>query len=296
MRKQFVDTIQDIFDSDDKAVLILGDIGVFGFRKLFAKYSDRTFNIGILEQSSVSVAAGLSKMQLNPIVHTIAPFLVERSLEQLKIDFGFQNLVGSFVSVGASYDYASLGATHHCPGDIGVLSTIPNMSIVVPGSQYEFDKLFKEAHGLPGPKYFRLSEKSNFFLDSNIFFGKANLIKKGILASIIVVGNMLDRVLEASKDLDVNIIYYTTLEPFDYKILKEVNGNIDRIIICEPYYSGGITKKVGEALFPLPVSINHIGMPISFLKNYGSSNDHDQDLGLDVLGIKIKLNKFIYGK
>jgi transketolase len=296
MRKQFIDTVKDIFDLDDKAVLILGDIGVFGFRELFAKYSDRTFNIGILEQSSISVAAGLSKMQLNPIVHTIAPFLVERSLEQLKIDFGFQNLVGSFVSVGASYDYASLGATHHCPGDIAVLSTIPNMSIIVPGSQYEFDKLFKEAYSLPGPKYFRLSEKSNFFLCSRITFGRANLVRRGTLASIIVVGNMLDRVLEASKDLDVNIIYYTTIEPFDYKILKEVNGNINKIIICEPYYSGGITKKVSDALFPLAVSINHIGMSIRFLSNYGTSNDHDHDLGLDVSSIKMKINKVIYGK
>ena len=59
---------------------------------LFKKYPKRIYNIGILEQSMISLAAGLSNEGLRPIVHTIAPFIVSRALEQLKIDFGYKSL------------------------------------------------------------------------------------------------------------------------------------------------------------------------------------------------------------
>src|ERR1035437_3614724 len=127
MRKQFVVTVESLMAQDERLVLLLGDIGVFGFRHAFAQYPRRVYNIGILEQSSVSMAAGLAKEGFIPIFHSIAPFVVERAFEQIKIDFGYQNLGGIFVTVGASYDYAALGCTHHCPGDVALMKTIPNM-------------------------------------------------------------------------------------------------------------------------------------------------------------------------
>ena len=125
MRKQFNKTITDIFLKDKKAVMLLGDIGVFAFRHLFKKYPKRLYNIGILEQSMISIAAGISNEGFNPIVHTIAPFIVNRAFEQLKIDFGYNKLKGNFVSIGSSYDYAALGCTHHCPEDVNLMYNIP---------------------------------------------------------------------------------------------------------------------------------------------------------------------------
>ena len=111
-----------------------------GKKVIESKYP-KALNIGILEQATTSFAAGLSKVGFIPIVHTIASFMVDRAFEQLKIDFGYQKLNGNFISVGGSYDYAALGCTHHCPGDIAVLKTLPGMQIVVPGTPNEFDLL-----------------------------------------------------------------------------------------------------------------------------------------------------------
>ena len=144
MRKQFIKTIKDILYTDEKTVLLLGDIGVFGFREELKSIPSRAYNIGILEQSTIGIAAGMAKGGLVPFVHTIAPFIVERALEQLKVDFGYQGLNGNFISVGASYDYAALGCTHHCPADILLMTTIPNMEIVIPGTAVELDSLIKE--------------------------------------------------------------------------------------------------------------------------------------------------------
>jgi transketolase len=96
----------------------------------------------------ISLAAGLSKTDLIPVVHTITPFIVERALEQIKVDFGYQKLNGNFISVGNSYDYAGLGCTHHCPGDIAILSSIPGIQLVAPGNDKEFNLYFKTLSNL----------------------------------------------------------------------------------------------------------------------------------------------------
>jgi len=92
VRKQFVKTVEEILGKNEKVVLLLGDIGVFGFRESFKLYPTRVYNIGILEQSTISVASGLSMTGLIPIIHTIAPFITERCFEQIKNDFGYQKL------------------------------------------------------------------------------------------------------------------------------------------------------------------------------------------------------------
>lgn len=292
MRKQFVTTIESILSHDKKFILLLGDIGVFGFRNSFERYPNRVYNIGILEQSTIGLAAGLAMSDFIPTVHTIAPFLVERAIEQLKNDFCYQKLGGNFISVGASYDYAALGCTHHCPGDIGMLKNLPNMEIVVPGSAKEFDSLFREAYANGHPTYFRLSEQSNSN-NQKVKFGKANIIKKGKLATIIAVGPMLDRVIEASDGLDVTILYYTTLAPFDYKTLKN-NYLSNKILLCEPYYYGALTPDILTATSPKPIRLEFAGVPHRFLTNYGTAKEHDKMIKLTAKDINKKIKRLIY--
>jgi transketolase len=290
MRKQLTSTVYELMTQDENLCVLLGDIGVFGFRKCFEEYPDRTYNIGILEQSMVSMASGLSKAGLIPVMHTISPFIVERALEQIKVDFGYQKINGNFISVGNSYDYAGLGCTHHCPGDIAVLSSIPNMQIIAPGNASEFDSLFKETYNNGSPTYFRLSEYKHD-LNLNIVFGKANVLKKGSKATIICYGNMLKQVYNAVADLDVTLLYYSTITPFDDVTLRE-NYN-ENIIVCEPFYEGSTNYYVSKALNGLKHSLYNIGIPREFILNYGKKDQIDTLLGLDENLIKEKINKII---
>ena len=290
MRQQLVKTVQSTLHNDEKSILLLGDIGVFGFKDSFEKYPKRVYNIGILEQSTIGLAAGLSKTDLIPIVHTIAPFLVERAFEQLKIDFGYQNLNGNFITIGNSYDYSGLGCTHHCPGDISLLLTIPNMQIISPGASKEFDILFNQTYNNGSPTYFRLSEyEHNLVID--VEFGKANVIKKGNKATVICYSNNLKQVHEAVKDLDVTLLYYTTILPFDETILQE-NYN-ESIIVCEPFYEGSTNYLINKSLKGLKYSLHNIGVPREFILNYGRKDQIDISLGLDENSLKEKINKII---
>lgn len=283
MRKQFVTTMQDILQNDPKTVLLLGDIGVFGFRNEIQSLPLRVKNIGILEQATIGVAAGYAKTGLIPFVHTIAPFLVERALEQLKVDFGYQKLNGNFISVGSSYDYAALGCTHHCPGDVAVLSTIPNMQIFCPGTSQEFDFLLKNNYNNMHPSYFRLSEFENneSFL---LTLGEGKVIKTGTQATIICFGNMLTTTLNATKELDVTVIYYNSVCPLNLDVVLD-NLN-KKIIIIEPFYRGSVNHLLTKIQEVHPVQILNIGIPRTFLYNYGSKKEHDKKLNLDENGIK----------
>ncbi|MCX5699129.1 MAG: hypothetical protein NTX01_05490 [Candidatus Omnitrophica bacterium] len=291
MRQQFVKTIESVFEQDSRLVILLGDIGVFGFRHVFEKYPQRSYNIGILEQATLGLAAGLSSEGFIPVVHTIAPFIVERSLEQIKIDFCYQGLGGNFVSVGGSYDYAALGCTHHCPGDIGILKNVPGMQIVVPGHPKEFDRLFLQAYANGRATYFRLSEKGNSSPNS-IEFGKALILKKGAKATVIAVGPLLDDVISACVDMDVTILYYTSLEPFDTQALMQ-NCASSKILLCEPYYSGALDYDVIKSVGLNSVKIEHVGVPHLFLTKYGNAQDHNYNIGLTPKNIRLKLESLI---
>jgi transketolase len=291
MRKQLALTIDELIKADDKLVLVYGDVGTYGFRNAHAQCPDRVYNVGILEQSMVSMAAGLAMQDFVPVVHTIATFLVERSLEQIKDDFGYQKLGGNFVSIGASYDLASWGCTHECPGDVGILKNVPEIEIVVPGSPSEFDGLFKQSYTNGHPTYFRLSNKNNPE-SQNVVFGKANVIKTGAQATVIAVGPMLGRVQEACKDLDVTILYYTTLQPFDHETLRD-NLHGGKVIICEPYYSGAIGVDIATATASYAVATTYIGVLREFPHHYGTMDDIDAFFKLTADDIRAKIESVV---
>lgn len=291
MRGQMVETVESLLDMDDRLVLLLGDIGVFGFRKAFDRHPSRVYNIGILEQATISLAAGMATTGLVPVVHTIAPFLVERALEQLKIDFCYQRLGGNFISVGASYDYASLGCTHHCPADVPMLKNLPGMEIVVPGTAGEFDSLFRQSCFNGHPTYFRLSERQNP-VGFKVNFGKAVVVQEGGRAAVVAVGPALAPVLEAVRGMDVTVLYYTSVKPFDDKALRR-HCPTGRVLLCEPYYFGALLPEIVKSLSPLPVQVECSGIPVEFLEHYGRAEEHDEAVGLTADRIRSKLDQLL---
>jgi transketolase len=290
MRIQFNKTVQRLFKKNKKLFIILGDIGVYGFKDLLKE--KRAINIGILEQATISFAAGLAKIGFIPVVHTIATFMVDRAFEQLKLDFGYNQLNGNFVSVGASYDYAALGCSHHCPEDINLLKNIPNMQIIVPGNSAEFDKLFSQSYKKKNPKYYRISSEENH-LKFNVKFGKGIVLNQGRKVTVVAVGPVLNIVFDVCKKLNVNLVYYTTIRPFDYNVLKKLKNKNEKILIIEPFYKGSIVNEIIDCYKNKKIQINSISIPYKFLTNYGSKKEHDQKLGFNKKNFEIKLKKLI---
>ena len=98
MRTVFASAASSLLDEDPLAAVVLAEISADLFAKAAARHPDRVLNVGIREQLMVSVGGGLSLAGLRPIVHTYAPFLVERAFEQVKLDLGHQGARAVLVS------------------------------------------------------------------------------------------------------------------------------------------------------------------------------------------------------
>jgi transketolase len=278
MRKTFVATTTEMLRADPKTVLLIGDVGTFAFREAFKEFPDRVFNVGILEQAMVSVAAGWALRGYIPVIHTISAFLVERAYEQLKIDFGYQKLKGIFIGVGGSYDYAGFGSTHHCPADVSLIRNIPGFRVYVPGTAREVSDSIRSAYSLDGPSYIRLSERANTIehdlgvTNHTVFDGP----------SIITVGPCFDMVLDACARLPVSLYYLNVLPP----VFGADFNPTTHYVIVEPYYASRIGSDLSNFLWPCPIAVRTFSLPVKFPTCYGHPKDLDVDLGFTVENLR----------
>ena len=284
MRKAMLESVSRLIAKDEKTILIMLDIGEWAFHNLKRQYPERVKNIGIFEPGAISVAAGLSLGGMNPIVYGITPFIVQRSLEQIKLDFIYQSLKGNIITTGASYDFSKLGYSHYCAEEIMTLNTLPGIEILAPGTPNEFASLFNECCQNDKLSYFRMSDYCSH-TDIDVKFGKANILKKGREGTVIVIAEMLDAVIEATKDLDVTVLYYTTLSPFDYETLIQ-NIVSNNLIVCEPFYKGSLWSIIIQCLENYPLKYHSIGIPFEVLRNYGTKHEKDELMGFVVPTIK----------
>lgn len=293
MRTQMASTIVDLLDVDPRLFVVLADISEDSFGHASRRHPDRVLNVGIMEQTMVSLAAGTALEGFIPVCHSIVPFVVERPFEQIKDDFCYQGLGGNFVSIGASYDYSTHGMTHHGPGDVAILRTLPGMQIVVPGTAAEFDRLFRQAYANGSPTYFRTSLGQNAD-DRDVSFGRLEIVRTGGLATVVAAGPVLDATLAAVQGLDVTVLYGTTLAPFDAETLRAMTPTRS-VVLVEPFYEGTLIADVVQALAPDPVRVEAIGVPRRVLSRYGTPEQHDEAIGLTPAGIRRRIATFVEG-
>ena len=142
MRDLIFEEIYSRLSKNEKLSLLLGDLGVFQARNILRDFSDISWNLGILEQSMISFACGLSSHGFLPIVYSITPFITERVLEQIKLDVSYNSFKIIFLSAGGTCDYSDLGPTHHSPCDIALIAMYPNIDFFLPFSATDSIELF----------------------------------------------------------------------------------------------------------------------------------------------------------
>lgn len=293
MRDRMGQVVNDLIEKDHQTAVVLADISTNYFQEAFKKYPARVLNLGIMEQTAVSLASGFALEGFHPIVHSIAPFVVERPFEQIKDDFCYQGLGGTFISIGASYDYGTDGMTHHGPADVPILKALPRMQVCVPGTADEFENLLRQTYNNGAPTYLRTSIQENS-LSQPVEFGKLHVVQEGENGVVIAVGPMLERTLEAVADLNLTVLYATTIVPFDAETLQQaLDKSAPHVILVEPYYEGGLVSDIMQALQATAVRVETIGVPRQVLKRYGPPERHDEAYGLTAEGIRTRVTAFL---
>jgi transketolase len=165
------------------------------------------------------------------------------------------------------------------------------MRIVVPGTPAEFDTLFRAAYAGGAPTYYRLGLARNPD-DRPVRFGQLDVVRRGRRATVVAVGPMLSPTLAAVADLDLTVLYCTTVAPFDGATLRELSPNGD-IVLVEPYYEGTLVHDLVAAMGRTPVRIAACGVPRTVLSRYGTPHEHDAALGLTPEGIRRRIDVFL---
>jgi transketolase len=293
MRERFTAVVAERLEHDPRVALVLADIGVERFEQAgaVARHPDRVVNVGIREQLLVSVAAGLALEGMRPVVHSYAPFLVERPWEQVKLDLGHQDVGAVLVSIGASYDAAEEGRTHQSPGDVALLATLPGWTIHLPGHADELEALLRRALDGDDRVYLRLTDETNARAVGD---GSLRLVREGAPGAplVLAVGPTLDPVLDATGGLDVAVAYTATVRPLDAEALRSAARGTE-VVLVEPVLAGTTAAAVAEALRDRPHRLLTLGVANVELRRYGTGADHRAAHGLDAAGIRRSLDGFL---
>lgn len=285
MRETFVATTTALLDEDPRTALVLADISGDAFQAALRDHPDRAFNVGIREQLMAGVGGGLALTGMRPILHSYAPFLIDRAYEQIKLDFGHQDTGAVLVSIGASYDTASEGYTHQSPGDVRLLDTLDGWTVHVPGHRDEVPGLLRAAARHDDRVYVRLSVQEN-----RRAYANGTVLRRGD-ALVVAVGPMLDPVLEATEGLDVSVLYTNTPRPMDTDAIRALVNQ--EIVVVEPYLAGTSAAIVSEALSGRPHRALHLGVGRAEVRRYGSWRDHARAHGLDPAGLRRSISDFL---
>ena len=163
MRRSFGKMINELAKKDDKIYLIVGDIGYRVFDDFRKYHPKRFFNLGICEQSIISVASGMALEGLKPWVYTITPFLIERPFEQIKLDIDQQNVNVKLVGFA---DYPSLGPTHSELNARKLMKLFKNINSYFPKNGDETEEVIKKSYRSKGPAF--ISLKNDPKLDKSL--------------------------------------------------------------------------------------------------------------------------------
>ena len=160
MRRAFGKTIVKIAEKDPTVILLSGDVEQ-EMDEYKNKFPDRYINVGLCEQTMISMAAGMASEGLRPYVYSITPFLIERPFEQIKIDIDEQDLP---VTLIGNADYPSHGPTHRPLNAQKLMSIFKNLMAYYPRNQFETEKAMLDSHIMKKPAFISLYKEGLPFL------------------------------------------------------------------------------------------------------------------------------------
>ncbi len=246
------------FGSDERIVGLDADLSKSTKTDSFKKvYPERFVNVGIAEGNMMSVAAGLSACGKIPFASSFAMFAAGRAFEQIRNSICYPKLN---VKIGATHAGISVGedgATHQCLEDIGIMRTLPNMTIINPADAAEARLAVKAAIDHEGPVYMRfgrLAVPTIFGEDYKFELGKGVQLADGKDVSIIATGLMVPYALEAKTALaeigiDARVINIHTIKPIDSEIIIKAARETGAIVTAEEHnIIGGLGSAVAEVL------------------------------------------------
>ena len=303
MRDAFFNGLYEYVAKDKDVLVLTADHGAFGLKKIEEDFPQQYLNVGIAEQSLISIAAGLASCGKKVYVYAINNFVSLRVLEQINVDICAMNLDVNIIGVGAGFTYSTDGPTHQGIQDVAAMINLPRLCVYNATDDINTKKLVDLSYLNNCPKYFRIEKgllPRIYSHEDDINTGLKELEKTDsdtIVFSSGFMTHVTQNVLEAIRQAGTSISHYDLfcLNPLPQKSIVDLCENKRVIVVEENIKSGGI----GEKVFSLLKEKNHkrdvlsVSLEDDFYFDFGDRNLLHKVVELDEASLYRKITNFI---
>ncbi len=299
-RAGFGEEILKLGKENPDILVIDADIGksckTGDFRKeLSSEYHDdknQYVNVGIAEQNAAGVAAGLATCGKIPFVVTYAVFGSLRMCEMIRQEICYPNLNVKIACSHGGLTPANDGASHQAIEDMGVLRTLPNMTVIMPADYVAAKKLTRQAAETYGPMYLRFTRDAIpqiYDEDAEFVIGKANQLKEGKDVAIIANGDTVRLALDAAKELEAKgitarVLDMHTVKPLDTEAVTACINEIGKVITVEDH---NILNGLGSAVCEVAAEMGKgVVKRIGVQDQYGQSAPYERLLAMNGITVE----------
>ena len=255
MRRAFIRTLVDLADSDERILLLTGDLGFTVVEPFADRFPGRFFNVGVAEQNLVGLATGLSESGLLPFVYSIATFVVMRAYEFIRNGPLAHGLPVRIIGVGGGFEYSYAGVTHYGVDDIGVMRVQPGLRIIAPADHEQAASALKATWQIAEPIYYRLGkDDANAVpgLNGRFDLDRAQTLGSGDDLLVLALGSVARQAAEAvgrlaAQGVSAGLIVVDTVNPPPVDQLRRALGAVPVAMTVEAHYLiGGLGSLVSE--------------------------------------------------
>ncbi|MBQ7639034.1 MAG: transketolase family protein [Clostridia bacterium] len=302
-RDAYGKALVELGEKNDKLLVLDADLAAATKTGMFKKaFPERFIDCGIQEGNMIGVAAGLAASGYTVFASSFAMFAAGRAFEQIRNTLGYP---GINVKIGATHAGISVGedgASHQCCEDIGLMRTIPGMTILNPADDIEARSAVLAAAESEGPVYMRFGRLAvpRVFDESYKFeIGKGIYLNKGTDVTVIATGLLVERAIAAvemlkNEGINASLINMATIKPIDRDIIIDAAKTTGCIVTAEEHnVIGGLGSAVAEVTaeaFPVPVL--RVGVEDTFGKS-GPALELLELFGLNAENIVCKAKRAI---
>ncbi len=271
-RETYGKTLIELGRENPNIVVLDADVSPSTMTSFFAReFPDRFFNCGLEEQNMVGIAAGLAASGKTVFATTFVVFVVCRCFDQLRLCLSQPNLNVKIVATHSGISVGEDGTSHQAIEDLALCCALPGFTVVVPADAIETAEAIRVAASDYGPFYIRLSRpKTPIVYPEGYHFtlGKAVSMRQGTDATVIAVGIMVAKALEAAdilarQGIDCRVINMHTLKPLDEAAVVKAASETGAIVVAEEHLAqGGLGSRVAQVVArekPVPMEFVNLG-------------------------------------
>jgi transketolase len=271
-RETYGKTLVELGRQNRDIIVLDADLSPSTMTSFFAReFPDRFLDCGLEEQNMISIAAGLAASGKTVFVSSFAIFASCRCFDQLRLCLSQPELNVKVVATHGGISVGEDGASHHAIEDLALYCALPGFTVVVPADAVEATGAIRVAASNYGPFYIRLSRpKTPIVYPEGYHFtlGKAVTMRQGTDATVIAVGIMVAKALEAAdilarQDIDCRVINMHTLKPLDEAAVVKAASETGAIVVAEEHLAqGGLGSRVAQTVTreePVPMEFVNLG-------------------------------------